>query len=599
MADTLRIANCSGFYGDRLSAAREMVDGGPIDVLTGDWLAELTMLILWKGRQRDPSRGWAHTFLTQMEEVLGTCVDRGIKVVTNAGGLNPAGLAEQVRLLADRLGLSVSVAHVEGDDLLPRLAQLARAGQPLDHMDTGRSLSDASGQVVSANAYLGAWPIVEALGGGADVVVCPRITDASLVVGPAAWHHGWAPTDWDRLAGAVVAGHVIECGPQATGGNYAFFTEVEGVDRPGFPIAEVDEDGSSVITKHTGSGGEVSVGTVTAQLLYEIAGPEYPNTDVVARFDTIALDQEGHDRVRISGARGRPAPARVKVCCNLLGGWRNSMTFVLTGLDIEEKAAVTLRSLERTLGGPGAFERFGEFDARLIRTDKADAPVEVEATAQLRITVKDVDPDVVGRRFSGAATELALAGYPGLHLTGPPTAGTSYGIYWPALVPAHLVVPEVVHADGRRVAVPHTAYLAAETGDATTGNGSGEPSGPAGPDRTGASPTRRAPLGIIIGARSGDKGGNANVGLWARSAAAWSWLDGYLTVERFRTLLPEADGLGVERYALPNLAALNFVVVGLLGEGVASSTRPDAQAKGLGEYLRSRTVDIPVGLLTD
>jgi hypothetical protein len=594
MAAPLRIANCSGFYGDRLSAAREMVEGGPIDVLTGDWLAELTMLILWKGRQRDPSRGWAHTFLTQMEEVLGTCIDRGIKVVTNAGGLNPAGLADQMRALADRLGLSVAVAHVEGDDLFPRLADLEKGGQRLDHMDTGQSLSDASGQVVSANAYLGGWPIVEALGGGADVVVCPRITDASLVVGPAAWHHGWAATDWDRLAGAVVAGHVIECGPQATGGNYAFFTEVEGVDYPGFPMAEVAEDGSSVITKHDGSGGEVSVGTVTAQLLYEIAGPDYPNTDVVARFDTIAVDAVGPDRVRISGARGRPAPAHVKVCCNLLGGWRNSMTFVLTGLDIDEKAAVTLRSLERSLGGPGAFEQFGEFDARLVRTDKTDAPVEVEATAQLRITVKDADPDVVGRRFSGAATELALAGYPGLHLTGPPTSGTSYGVYWPALVPAHLVVPEVVHADGRRVAVPHTAYLTAGIGGA-----SAEPVDTPDPPDPVASPTRPVPLGTIIGARSGDKGGNANVGFWARSAPAWSWLDGFLTVDRFRSLLPEADGLEVRRYALSNLAAVNFVVVGLLGEGVASSTRPDAQGKGLGEYLRSRTVDIPVGLLTD
>jgi hypothetical protein len=598
MAAPLRIANCSGFYGDRLSAAREMVDGGPIDVLTGDWLAELTMLILWKGRQRDQSRGWAHTFLTQMEEVLGTCIDRGIKVVTNAGGLNPSGLADQVRTLADRLGLSVAVAHVEGDDLFPRLADLGRAGHRLDHMDTGQSLSDASGQVVSANAYLGGWPIVEALGGGADVVVCPRITDASLVVGPAAWHHGWAPTDWDRLAGAVVAGHVIECGPQATGGNYAFFTEVEGVDYPGFPIAEVAEDGSSVITKHDGSGGEVSVGTVTAQLLYEIAGPEYPNTDVVARFDTIALDTQGPDRVRISGARGEPAPNQVKVCCNLLGGWRNSMTFVLTGLDIEEKAAVTLRSLERALGGPGAFERFGEFDARLVRTDKTDAAVEVEATAQLRITVKDADADVVSRRFSGAATELALAGYPGLHLTGPPTSGTSYGVYWPALVPAELVVPEVVHADGHRVVVPHAAHLAVGTEDASIVGSSG-PADAADDGATTPSPTRRVPLGTIIGARSGDKGGNANVGFWARSAPAWSWLDGFLTVDRFRSLLPEADGLEVRRYALDNLAAVNFVVVGLLGEGVASSTRPDAQGKGLGEYLRSRTVDIPVGLLAD
>ncbi len=347
----LRIANCSGFYGDRLSAAREMVEGGPIDVLTGDWLAELTMLILWKGYQRDSSKGWAHTFLTQMEEVLGTCVDRQIRVVTNAGGLNPAGLADQVRLLSERLGLDVAVAHVEGDDLLPRLDELRQAGHTLPNLDTGRPLTDAPGQVVSANAYLGGWPIAEALSSGADVVICPRVTDASLVVGPAAWHHGWSPTDWDRLAGAVVAGHVIECGPQTTGGNYAFFTEVDGVGYPGFPIAEVADDGSSVITKHDGTGGEVSVGTVTAQLLYEIGGHHYPNTDVVARFDTIAVEQAGPDRVRLSGTRGLPAPEDLKVCLNLLGGWRNSMTFVLTGLNIEEKAALTLRSLEQALGG--------------------------------------------------------------------------------------------------------------------------------------------------------------------------------------------------------------------------------------------------------
>jgi len=602
----VRIANCSGFYGDRLSAAREMVDGGPIDFLTGDWLAELTMLILWKGRQRDATKGWARTFLTQMEEVLGTCADRGIKVVTNAGGLNPAGLAEQVRLLADTLGVAVSVAHVEGDDLMPRIVDARFEGNPLTHLDTGQPLAEATGELVSANAYLGAWPIVEALSGGADVVICPRITDASLVVGPAAWHHRWSSTDWDRLAGAVAAGHVIECGPQTTGGNYAFFTEVPGLEHPGFPIAEVAEDGSSLITKHPGTGGEVSIGTVTAQLLYEIAGPEYPNTDVVARFDTMSLDDEGNDRVRISGIKGDPAPENIKVSINLLGGWRNTMTFVLTGLDIEAKADITLAALEAKLGDP---KGFADYDTRLIRTDKPDAPTNAEAAAQLRVTVKDADADRVGRAFSDAATELALAGYPGLHLTSPPSAGSSYGVYWPTLVPADRVVPVVVAADGTEVAVPHTASLAgaapAPGGDrAGAGADAGDQpvvAGPAGAgDPTGTGDrTEQVPLGTIIGARSGDKGGNANVGLWARTDAAWAWLDAALTEERFRSLLPEADGLAVRRYRFPNLRALNFVVVGLLGEGVASSTRPDPQAKSLGEYLRSRVVDIPAGLLAE
>jgi len=606
MTGPLRVANCSGFYGDRLAAAREMVEGGPIDVLTGDWLAELTMLILWKGMQRDASRGWAHTFLTQMEEVLGTCVDRGIKVVTNAGGLNPAGLAEQVRTLSDRLGLSVAVAHVEGDDLLPRIGELTGAGHPLTHLDTGARLETAEGTVVSANAYLGAWPIVEALGAGADVVICPRVTDASLVVGPAAWHHGWTETDWDALAGAVVAGHVIECGPQATGGNYAFFTEVPGLEHPGFPIAEVAADGSSVITKHPGTGGEVSVGTVTAQLLYEIGGHHYPNTDVVARFDTIEVTDEGNDRVRLSGTRGLPAPRDVKVCINLLGGWRNTMTFVLTGLDIEAKSELTVRSLADAVGGTG---QFAEFDARLIRSDKVDATAEVEATAQLRITVKDADADRVGRRFSGAATELALAGYPGLNLTAPPGAATAYGVYWPALVPAELVLPSVVLPDGTRVAVPHHEHRAApapsvvDSGqDASLSPGVPEapdavPSPPAATSTDPGAATVRLPLGTLIGARSGDKGGNANVGLWARTDEAWAWLDAELSLARFRELLPEAAGLAVQRHAFANLRALNFVVVGLLGEGVASSTRPDPQAKGLGEFLRSRLVDVPVHLV--
>ena len=607
MSAPLRIANCSGFYGDRLSAAREMVDGGPIDVLTGDWLAELTMLILWKGLQRDPSRGWAHTFLTQMEEVLGTCVDRGIKVVTNAGGLNPAGLADQVRLLSERLGLSVSVAHVVGDDLLPRIDELTTAGHTLANIDTAAHLGTAEGTVVTANAYLGAWPIVEALTSGADVVICPRVTDASLVVGPAAWHHGWSETDWDALAGAVVAGHVIECGPQATGGNYSFFTEVAGMEHPGFPIAEVEADGSSVITKHPGTGGEVSIGTVTAQLLYEIGGPHYPNTDVVARFDTIDVTDEGGDRVRLSGTRGLPAPRDVKVCLNLLGGWRNTMTFVLTGLDIEAKADLTIRSLAQALGGTG---QFADFDARLIRSDKIDAPANVEATAQLRITVKDSDAERVGRRFSSAATELALAGYPGLHLTAPPGAATAYGVYWPALVPAGLVVPTVVLADGTRIDVPHHGHRA-EAGptmvdsgeDASLSPGVTEapdvvPSPRSGIDGVIGGHTVRLPLGTLIGARSGDKGGNANVGLWARSEDVWAWMNAELTLEAFRALLPEADELTVQRHAFANLWALNFVVVGLLGEGVASSTRPDPQAKGLGEYLRSRYVDVPAHFLS-
>jgi hypothetical protein len=584
----LVVANCSGFLGDRIAAAREVLAGpSPVDVLTGDYLAELTMLILWKARQKDPSLGYATTFLRQMDDVLGTCLERGIKVVANAGGLNPHGLADALRALGDRLGLAPAIAVVDGDDLVDRLAELQAAGEDLAHLDTGRPLRDAGAAPVTANAYLGAWGIADALAAGADVVVCPRVTDASLVVGPAAWWHGWDRTDWDRLAGAVVAGHVLECGPQATGGNHPFLDELPDDRYPGFPLAEVAADGSCVITKQPGSGGAVTVGTVTGQLLYEIAEPAYAGPDVVTRFDTITLDAAGPDRVRISGVRGEPPSDRLKVAINLPGGFRNSMTMVITGLDVERKAARAETMLWDVLGGR---DQFAAVDVQLLRTDQPDAPTNAQATAQLRVTVKDPDATLVGRRFANAVVELSLASYAGFHTTTPPGAETAYGVYWPTLVPASVVEHAVLRPDGTRVIVPHTvargavATVAAVPSPAAWAHGGD---------------TARLPLGTVCGARSGDKGGNANVGVWARTDAAHRWLTAFLTVERFRELLPEAELLDVHRYELPGLRALNFVVVGILGEGVASSTRPDPQAKGLGEWLRSRLVDVPTSLLPE
>jgi hypothetical protein len=572
---TLRIANCSGFYGDRLSAAREMVEGGPIDVLTGDYLAELTMLILWKARQRDPDAGYAVSFLAQMRDVLSTCLRRGIKIVVNAGGLNPAGLAAKLRELAALAGLEPVVAHLEGDDLLPRLPALQSGGARLANLATGQPLAEAGVKPVTANAYLGAWGITEALRAGADVVICGRVTDASLVMGPAAWAFDWALDDWDRLAGAVTAGHVIECGAQATGGNFAFFTEIPDPVRPGFPIAEMAADGSCVITKHPGTAGAVTVETVTAQLLYEIAQPAYPNADVVARFETAELAQEGPDRVRISGVRGEPAPDSVKVCLNYVGGHRNSATFVLTGLDLEAKAEFVTASLRDATGGD---QRFAQVDTRLEACQDG---------ARLTVNWLDPDPEKVGRALFTAIAGTGLSSIPGLYLEHAAPKPTEYGVYWPALIPADAVAPEVVLADGTRLPVPRPPVRPFRP----------EPAAPRSPAPDQDVPTVRVPLGTLIGARSGDKGGDANVGLWARDDAAYTWLRDHLDTERFRQLLPEARTLEVSRYELPNLRALNFVVHGLLGEGVAASTRPDPQAKALGEYLRAQEVEIPAFLV--
>ncbi|MEQ1874155.1 MAG: acyclic terpene utilization AtuA family protein [Ilumatobacteraceae bacterium] len=565
----VRIANCSGFFGDRLSAANEMVEGGDIDVLTGDWLAELTMFILHKQRSRNAELGYARTFLLQMEQVLGTCIERGIKVVTNAGGLNPSGCADKVREIASRLGITASVAHLEGDDLMDRVDGLRAQ---MAHLDTGAPLV---AEAITANAYLGGWGIAAALRNGADVVVCPRVTDAALVVGPAAWWHGWALDDWDRLAGAVVAGHIVECGTQATGGNYTWFDEIPDLSKPlGFPIAEVAADGSSVITKHEGTGGVVSVGTVTAQLLYEIGTLNYANPDVVTRFDTITLAQQDPNRVQVSGVRGLPAPPTAKVCINLDGGYRNRMTFALTGQHQKQKAEWLETVLFNRLGGK---ERFEEVAVRLVEAP-SDAPTQEQASGRLHITVKSHDERLVGRTFSSAAIEMALANYPGFFVTSAPADAESFGVYWPALVDAAEVAEVVVMPDGTRVPVaapPRTHVVSPAT---QTDEVRAKAVGPAAGET----------LGTYFAARSGDKGGNANVGIWARDDAGYAWLRDNLSTATVRRLLPEASELEVRRVELPNLHALNFVIVGLLGEGVASNTAFDPQAKGLGEYLLSR-----------
>ncbi|MFF3160990.1 acyclic terpene utilization AtuA family protein [Streptomyces sp. NPDC003273] len=557
--DPLRIGNFSGFYGDRFDALREMLTGGEVDVLTGDYLAELTMLILGRDRLKDPSAGYARTFLRQLEDCLGLALERGVRIVTNAGGLNPAGLARRVRELSERLGTPARVAHVEGDDL--------GAAHP---------------GALAAHAYLGGFGIAECLRAGADIVVTGRVTDAALVTGPAAAHFGWRPQEYDRLAGAVVAGHVLECGTQATGGNYAFFKEGD-ARRPGFPLAEIDADGGSVVTKHPGTGGFVDVGTVTAQLLYETGGGRYAGPDVTARLDTVRLSQDGPDRVRIEGVRGEAPPPTLKVGLNRLGGFRNEVAFVLTGLDVEAKAALVRAQLTDALAkSPPQEVRWD-----LVRTDRADADTEETASALLRLVVRDPDQRVVGRALSGAAVELALGSYPGFHVLAPPGKGAPYGVFEDVYVPQGAVDHVAVLHDGRRVPV-------APAQDTAEPAAVPEPPLPA-PLPPG--PVRRAPLGLVAGARSGDKGGNANVGVWVRSDEAWRWLAHELTADRFRELLPESRDLPVTRHVLPHLRALNFVVTGILGAGVAAQARFDPQAKALGEWLRSRHLDIPEALL--
>lgn len=618
----VRIANCSGFFGDRQAAAKEMVEGGPIDVLTGDWLAELTMLILARQRMKSgEGSGWAQTFAKQMEQVLGTCLERGIKVVTNAGGLDPKGCADAIRAKADEMGLGhVKIAYISGDDLMPKLDVLREAGEPLLNLDTGEDLKSLGFSPLTANAYIGARGITAALAAGADVVITGRVTDAALAIGPAAWWHGWSYDDalagdvatLDAFAGSLVAGHAIECGTQVTGGNYSFFKDVPGLEHPGFPIAEVAADGSTVITKHEGTGGEVSIGTVTAQLLYEIGAPAYLNPDVTARFDSIQLESDGADRVRISHIRGEVPPSRLKVAINTLGGFRNSATLVLTGLNVRAKADLALRTIagvtlndaleyypDATSLAEKSTLQVDELDVQLLTTGQRNPTTLADAQSFLRITVKDTDPKRVGRAFTSAIIESALATYPGMFPTAPPAQGTPYGVYWPTTVEA-THVSATVHVDGT------------EPFEVSAGGFEGPRQSLSIGQR--AAPTYRevaeasaalVPLGVLVGARSGDKGGAANVGFWVPdfndglADLRYSWFESWLTPDRVRDLLPEADPLGVDLYRLPNLRAINVVIHGLLGRGVAETNRLDPQAKGLAEQIRARLIRLPSDLIPE
>ncbi len=582
MTQNIKIANCSGFYGDNLSIARKMVEGGPIDVLTGDYLAELTMTILYNQKlKRGEDFGYVGTFLKQFKEVAKLCEDKKIKIVSNAGGLNPASMAQEVEKIIKELNLNLKVAYIEGDDLMPRLEELSSAGELLKNIDKKNDLFSYEKKPLTANAYLGAWGIKEALDEGADVVICPRVTDAAVVIGPAAWKFNWARNDFDKLAGALAAGHIIECGAQATGGNYAFFKEVPSFKDIGYPIAEINEDGSFVVTKHPGTGGLVSVGTVTAQLLYEIGSPAYANPDVISHFDTLKIEQESEDRVYVSGCRGSSPPKNHKVCINLAGGFRNGTELLITGLDIEEKANLISETIFESVGGK---DQFDKVDIQLHRTDKENPETNEQAQAFLRIDVMSKDSDLVGRLFSAKIIELALANFPGWTGRSGVVPNGPYIEYWPALVDSKHI-KEKIFVDGKVLEILPTSQL-----DFEEVYYQKEPTEV---KKITEKPDKEIFFGEIFGTRSGDKGGCANLGVWSKNIDTYGFLYDFLTVKKLKELLPDLESFEIDRFDLPNILSLNFYIHGILQDGVSSSTRMDGQAKSLGEYLRAKKISIP------
>lgn len=585
----VRIGNFSGFYGDRLDSISELLDAG-VDYLTGDYLAELTMLILRKN-QLAGRPAYAAGFLGQLKPVLTRIAEDRVKLVCNAGGLDPVGCADAVRALCTELGVSLRVAAITGDDLLADLPALLDADESLlRNLDTKAALPVSADRVLAANAYLGAWPIVRALELGADIVICPRVTDASLVIGPAAHHHGWQPSDVDRLAGALWAGHAIECGGQVTGGNYSFFYEHPPLGIPPMPIAEIADDGTSVITRSRSDSGCVTVDTVKAQLLYEVSGPMYHNPDVVGDLRTVQVEQVGPDSVRLFGATGYAPTETAKLSVCFDGGFRNSITIGITGRRVEEKLAWLGQQIDAVLP---AVDDLESYRWTVIGPADTGRGTIAEATAWLVINARSRAAGPVGRRaFTGAITQLGVSSIPGCYFAGPPQSEKSAAVQWPCLVEKNRVRASV-HLDGVEESVGWPTITAA-----------GVPEQPAteqlSADQLPPNPDERLVevyLGDHFGTRSGDKAGLANIGVWARSAEAYDWLRSHLTVDRFSALMPEFGEFRVDRHEVPGVLGLNFVVHGWLEDGAAASTNIDNQAKGLGEFVGSRTVLVPARLV--
>jgi Acyclic terpene utilisation family protein AtuA len=587
MPELIRIANAGGYWGDDLTQFKRQAELGPVDYVTLDFLAEITMSIMQKQRSRDPRSGYARDFVAQVAETLAVLVERDIRVISNAGGVNPLACRGALLEMARGRGVDLDVAAVVGDDLLERLGELNAAGVTLDDMESGAAFAGVRERVSSANAYYGAWPVVEALESGARIVVTGRCTDTGITLAPMIHAFGWQPGDWDRLAAGIVAGHIVECGAQSTGGNYTDWREVKRFETIGYPVIEVYEDGSFIVTKHPGTGGLVTVRTVKEQLVYEMGDPRgYITPDVVADFATIRLEPAGRDRVRVWGVRGRPAPPSLKVSASYFDGFKATGSIIISGPDAAAKARAFADLFWKRVG-----LRFDATHTELVGQSACWGPLAPPSDPPeilLRLSVRDRDKDKLDA-FAKMVPAVILSGPPGVAVTGGRPQSQEVVAYWPALVPRDHVKPRLVTRDGERTLDWPTPL---------------QPMGKPAPlprehwpVLKGSMKMVTAPLAELAHARSGDKGDTANIGVIARAPEVYPWLAKTLTAavvkRRFKGIC-----LGpVVRHEVPNLWALNFLLHESLGGGGTVSLRLDAQGKTLSHALLAMPVRVPRALV--
>jgi hypothetical protein len=601
---SIRIANAGGYWGDDPFALRRMVRGPlPLDYISIDYLAEVTMSILQKQRAKDPAAGYARDFVAQAAPLLEEILAKGIRIITNAGGVNPGACAEALAAAARARGLKLRIAVVEGDDLASRMGELTAAGVAFRNLETGESFTAHAGQVLAANAYFGAMPVAEALGHAPHIVVCGRVTDTGITLAPMIHAFGWAPSDWDRLASGIIAGHIIECGAQATGGNFTDWQKVPSFEDLGFPIVEVDPDGAFTVTKQPGSGGLVSCATVREQLLYEMGDPRsYLTPDVVADFASVQLAPAGPDRVRVTGIRGRPPTDLLKVSLAYADGFKASGALIISGPDARAKADLfaqvfwrRLRSELALAGLPGlepvCTERVGD-DA----THRGLTPEHRASEILLRLSARSPRKEGL-ELFRKLLPSMILSGPAGVAVTGGAPAISEVVGYWPALMPRRLALASVRVLEERGAGLTPVLATGPLPWPATPGPEPPPPAEDPLPPFTAPGPAVRVPLMRIAHARSGDKGDTANIGLIGRSGACYAWMRDHIGAREVQAWFRDHCLGQVQRHPVPRLWALNFLLEETLGGGGTVSLNLDAQGKTLAQALLRCEVEVPAALL--
>ena len=594
MKKKIRIGNAGGYWGDDLSAMKRQLEGGPLDYITMDFLAEITMSILQRQRATNSELGYAVDFLDQLQECLPIIVKKKVRVISNAGGINPIGLGRKIIELAKKLNLNIKVGVVYGDDIVNHLYELTAAGERFTNMETGDDFFKVRSRITSANIYLGAEPVVKALDAGCQIVVTGRVTDTGITLAPMIHEFGWGMDDWDKMAAGIVAGHIIECGAQSTGGNITDWHEVKSFHNIGYPIIEMEASGEFVVTKHSRTGGMVTEKTVKEQLVYEMGDPSnYISPDGVARFDTIQLKQSGKDRVRVFGIKGKPEPDCLKVSMSYEDGWKASGEVLVSGPNAYKKAKVIADIFWKKIS-----HKFEATSTEMIGSGSCwpKQLSQYEATEMLlRFGVRDSSKSKI-KDFGKALSTLILSGPAGMAVTGRGRPKPVLVVaYWPALMHRTRVTAKVLTVDTRNeeeffeisfpIRVRSTATSVIEKKSARPKY------------RKLAGKLRTAKLQDLCYARSGDKGDTCNIGVLARSPEIYEWLLGYLTADKVRAFFAGITKGKVIRYELDNLQGLNFLLEETLGGGGTTALIIDPQGKTLAQALLQMTVQAPESLL--